>query len=76
MWNAFSQKPDLRPYAAEPPRIPLDTRNPATSATAARSARMDFSEADRIDDDEMNDILWLAIRQTPPPVPVRSFFSR
>jgi DNA-binding beta-propeller fold protein YncE len=76
MWNAFSQKPDLRPYQAEAPRIALDTRNPAASTTAARSARLDFSEADRIDDDEMNDILWLAIRQTPPPVPVRSYFSR
>jgi hypothetical protein len=76
MWNAFSPNPDLRPYAAEKPRIPLDTRNPAASATAARSARFDFSEADRIDDDEMNDILWIAIRKSEPPSPVRSFFSR
>ena len=28
------------------------------SATAARSSRMDFAEADQIDDDELNDILW------------------
>ena len=57
-------------------RIPLDERNPALSATAARSARLDFSEADRIDDDELNDILWRAIRKSEPPAPVRSYFSR
>ena len=34
------------------------------SATAARSARMDFSEADLADDDELNDVLWRAIRNT------------
>jgi hypothetical protein len=76
MWAAFTNKPDPRPYEAEKPRIPLDERNPATSATAARSARFDFSEADRIDDDEMNEILWRALRTTEPPAPVRSWFSR
>jgi hypothetical protein len=76
MWNAFTAKPDTRPYVAEAARIPLDERNPALSATAARSARLDFSEADRIDDDELNDILWRAIRKSEPPAPVRSYFSR
>ena len=76
MWAAFTAKPDTRPYTAEAARIPLDTRNPAASATAARSARLDFSEADEIDDDEMNDILWRAIRRLEPPAPVRSYFSR
>jgi hypothetical protein len=37
---------------------------------------MDFDEADRIDDDELNDILWRAIRKTEPPAPVRSYFAR
>jgi YVTN family beta-propeller protein len=73
---AFQPKPDNKPYTAEKPRIPLDQRNPADSATASRSARMDFSEEDRIDDDELNDILWLAIRGTPPPAPVRSYFAK
>jgi len=42
----------------------------------ARSAQLDFAEADLNDDDELNDILWRAIRRTDPPVPTRSFFSR
>ncbi|MBL8178741.1 MAG: bifunctional YncE family protein/alkaline phosphatase family protein [Bryobacterales bacterium] len=76
MAGAFAAKPDMRPYDAEKPRIPLDTRNAAANPTAARSARLDFAEADRIDDNELNEILWLAIRGTPPPAPVRSYFSR
>jgi hypothetical protein len=58
------------------PARALDDRNPAASPTAARSMRMDFSEADRIDDDELNDILWRAIRKSEPPPPVRSYFAR
>ncbi|HLG97468.1 MAG TPA: bifunctional YncE family protein/alkaline phosphatase family protein [Bryobacteraceae bacterium] len=76
MTNAFSNEAILMPYQAEKPRVPLDARNPANSATAARSARLNFQEADLNDDDEMNDILWLAIRGTAPPPPVRSLFVR
>ena len=76
MINAFSQQANLTPYQVEKPRIPLDARNPGNSPTAARSAKMDFDEADRIDDDELNDILWLAIKGTDPPAPVRSMFTR
>jgi YVTN family beta-propeller protein len=76
MSSVFQSKADLRPFEAVKPKYPLDERNPAASPTAARSLRMDFSEADRIDDDELNDILWRAIRKTDPPVPVSSFFGR
>ena len=75
MERVFSQ-PDTRPYIAEAARVPLDEKNPAQSATAARSARLNFSDADEIDDDELNDILWRAIRKSEPPPPVRSYFSR
>jgi hypothetical protein len=76
MLNCFSKNPVLTNYQAEKPRIPLDDRNPQNSPTAARSARLDFSQEDLNDDDEMNDILWLAIRHTDPPPPVRSLFGR
>ena len=74
--GAFQSQPDMARYTAEKPRIPLDQLNPAFSATAARSARLDFSQEDRIDDNELNDILWRAIRSSEPPPPVRSYFSR
>jgi phospholipase C len=73
---AFASTPNPAPYTAEAPRISLTQRNPAQTAGAARSARLNFEEADRIDDDELNEILWLAIKGTPPPPPVRSFFGR
>jgi YVTN family beta-propeller protein len=76
MIGSFQAAPNPAPYTAEKPRRALDERNPATSTTAARSAEMDFSEADQADDDELNDILWRAIRNTDPPPPVRSFFAR
>jgi hypothetical protein len=75
MSTVFQAKPDLRPYTAAAPRHPLDERNPPASPTAARSQQLDFAEADMIDDDELNDILWRAIRKTEPPTPVRSFFA-
>ncbi|HLJ50461.1 MAG TPA: bifunctional YncE family protein/alkaline phosphatase family protein [Bryobacteraceae bacterium] len=76
MYNAFASNRNEAPYVVEKPRIPLDARNPANSATAAQSREMDFSEADRADDDELNDVLWRAIRGTEPPPPIHSFFAR
>jgi len=72
---AFAAKPNNAPYEVEKPRISLTEKNPPRSATAARSAAMDFDDADEIDDDELNAILWIAIKGTEPPVPVRSYFS-
>ena len=37
---------------------------------------MNFEEADEIDDDELNDILWRAIRKDAPPPPVRSYLRK
>lgn len=78
MWAAFANQPDAKPYTAEKPRVSLTERNPKAAATVAamRSARMDFEEADRNDDDELNEILWRAIKKTEPPAPVVSYFSR
>ena len=75
MSAAFATTPDPKPYVAEKARVPLDTRNPQSTA-GLRSEKMDWSEADRIDDDELNDILWRTVKGTEPPSPVRSFFAR
>jgi len=37
---------------------------------------MDFDEADEIDDDQLNEILWKAIKGVNAPAPVRSFFGK
>ena len=62
MFGVFNNAPLPGAYSLEKPQIPLDERNPAKSPTAARSKRMDFKDADDIDDDELNEILWAAIK--------------
>ena len=65
MTAAFQSQPNAAPYTAEKPRIPLDDKNPAATAGVplGSGARMTFEEADTNDDDELNDILWRAIRK-------------
>lgn len=76
MANAFQSTPNLAPYTNEPPRVPLDDKNPEHSATAERSLKLDFSASDMADEHELNDILWIAIKGTTPPAPVHSRFAQ
>ena len=76
MWSSLRNEPDLTGYTNESPRVSLTQKNPPKSLTAARSRKLDFSRSDLADDDELNDILWLAIKGTPAPAPVHSSFSR
>lgn len=77
MAAAFSATPNLEPYTAVEPKYSRTERNPQKTATAQASNRLDFSEADRADDDELNAILWKTLRPgTPYPSPKRSVFGR
>lgn len=76
MWALFQSTPDLRPYTRLPSRVPFTNLNPAQSATAARSLKLNFQGSDEADEEELNDILWRAIKGTPAPPPVRSAFAR
>jgi hypothetical protein len=76
MFASFSRQPNATAYSVIPPKVSLSDRNPANGAGAQASARMDFSDADRADDDELNEVLWRAIKHTDPPPPVRSGFAR
>jgi YVTN family beta-propeller protein len=69
MFNSFTDKADLAPYQYIPARIDLTATNGKNAYGAARSARMDFSEYDRIDDFELNEILWRAIKGENAPLP-------
>jgi DNA-binding beta-propeller fold protein YncE len=73
---AFDATASAATYTAEKPRVSLTERNPGGSTAALRSGKLDFRDADENDDDELNDILWAAIKGTPAPPPVRSYFSR
>jgi DNA-binding beta-propeller fold protein YncE len=76
MFRAFTRTPDLTPYKAEAPRVSLTDRNPSGTELDKRTLAMDFGDADEADDQELNDILWRAIRGAPAPPPVRSYFRR
>jgi len=73
MFNSFTDKPDATPYKHAPAEIDLDAKNDKLSYGAERSAKMDFSEYDKIDDFELNEILWHAVmgKDAPQPPAVR-----
>jgi DNA-binding beta-propeller fold protein YncE len=69
MFNAFTTEPDLTPYDHVAAQINLDAKNEVTAYGAERSLKMDFSEYDRIDDFELNEILWKAVMGENAPIP-------
>jgi DNA-binding beta-propeller fold protein YncE len=66
---AFVPTPNLAPFDALPARYDVHAKNGATAYRAADSARMRFDIADAVDPEELNDILWHAVRgrNAPPP---------
>jgi YVTN family beta-propeller protein len=69
MFNSFTDSPDLAPYTHEPARIDLAATNPKNAYGAERSAKMDFSDYDLVDDFELNEILWRSIKGVDGPLP-------
>ena len=69
MFGSFTGKADLTPYLAEGARIDLAAKNTALAYGAERSSKMDFSEYDKIDDFELNEILWRSIKGKDAPLP-------
>jgi DNA-binding beta-propeller fold protein YncE len=67
---AFRSTPDLRPFTALPARSDVNAKNGRTAYRALDSARLDFDDADRVDDGTLNDIVWHSVKgaaATPPP---------
>jgi len=69
MFESFGDKPDLTPYEHLPARIDVEAKNTRLAYGAERSSKMDFSEYDKIDDFELNEILWRAIKGIDAPLP-------
>ena len=68
-YHSFTDKPDLTPYTHEKARIDLDAKNDKKAYGAERSAKMDFSDYDLVDDFELNEILWRSIKGPKAPLP-------
>jgi YVTN family beta-propeller protein len=69
MFASFTDTANLKPFTLEPARIDLNAVNTSTAYGAERSRKMDFDEYDRIDDFELNEILWRAIKGKDAAVP-------
>ncbi len=76
MTDCFTDKPNFTPYKALPNQIPLDQMNPKISSLkgrqlywAKKSMSMPLEEADEAEDDELNKIVWYAVRGYDTPYP-------
>ncbi|HVW84692.1 MAG TPA: alkaline phosphatase family protein, partial [Bryobacteraceae bacterium] len=73
MFNSFTSEASTEPVHMAGPKVDLMSKNPMTGEGARASLKLDFSDYDRADPDELNRILWTAIRPGEPmPAPVRS----
>jgi YVTN family beta-propeller protein len=73
MFESFTATADITAYKHAPAEIDLEAKNGKLAYGAERSNKMDFSEYDKIDDFELNDILWHAVmgKDAPQPPAVR-----
>jgi YVTN family beta-propeller protein len=69
MFESFTDKPDLTAYTHVPAKIDVEAKNTRLAYGAERSLKMDFSEYDKIDDFELNEILWRAVKGVDAPLP-------
>jgi YVTN family beta-propeller protein len=69
MFASFTDEAVTTPYTHEPARIDLEARNSALAYGAERSRLMDFTEYDKVDDFELNEILWHAVKGKDAPLP-------
>lgn len=77
MFDCFREEPDYAPFTAVPNRVPLDQMNPepakVTDAVLRRdavaSAQMNFREVDKAPEDQLNRILWRAMKGSRVPYP-------
>ncbi len=78
MWASFADRTDLAPYTAQPAQVDLTAVNTRVAWGARESNRMDFSEPDKADDIQLNEIVWRSVRgaNAPMPAPVRAAFFK
>ena len=62
MFNSFTNVPDLTPYALRPVTVNMKERNGPRAPGAKKSAQMDFSKEDAVDDLVLNEVIWQSVR--------------
>lgn len=69
MFALFTNTPNTTPYKHIPANIDLDAKNTAMNEPARRSEKFDLREADTLDDNEFNAVIWMAVKGEKSPVP-------
>jgi DNA-binding beta-propeller fold protein YncE len=77
MFDCFQETPNLAPFTAVPINVPLDQMNPGSVALtdpllklhAQWSEEMNFREIDRAPEDQLNRVLWHAMKGSDVPFP-------
>jgi hypothetical protein len=79
MFNAFGKTPEVTTFTPRQPKVNLLARNGKNAPGAEASAKMDLDDVDEAPEDELNRILWAAVKGTdvPYPAPIhRALFDR
>jgi DNA-binding beta-propeller fold protein YncE len=76
MYNAFTAKPDLTPFAHAKPGTDLDAKNVAGAWGAEWSATANLEKEDAADDLKFNEVIWKSVKgpRSAMPAPVRAAF--
>ena len=78
MWRSFTSTPNYSKYQSLLSSVNLNDLNKINSPSARRSEKLDFSDADKINDHVFNEILWKGIKgeNAIVPAPRRTAFVR
>jgi hypothetical protein len=76
LYNCFTNKPNLSPYAAKPAQVNLEQRNVAVNASSKRSQSFNLSKEDKVPDLVLNEVIWKFVKgeNSVMPAPKRSAF--
>ncbi|MBK7257669.1 MAG: bifunctional YncE family protein/alkaline phosphatase family protein [Ignavibacteriae bacterium] len=69
MWRCFTAQPDRSPFVHVPNRVDLGEINLALNEWQRRSEEFDFTMEDRAPDDDLNRVLWFAVKGAHVPFP-------
>ncbi|GCF11435.1 bifunctional YncE family protein/alkaline phosphatase family protein [Dictyobacter arantiisoli] len=69
LWRLFHREAVLSSYTLQPAQVSLTERNTPNSYGAAATGQMDFADEDQIPMDQLNQILWHAIKGAHIPYP-------
>jgi YVTN family beta-propeller protein len=76
LWRCFNNASDHPPYTARPNNVNLNDKNRVENQWQALSETFDFSGEDRVNDFDLNEVIWRAVRglDSPCPPSVRAAF--